>query len=215
MIDYPLVSLSQLARVSDISFFGGEGILSLDIKGRDFTGTNAVLINGYRSPTFVVISDTRLLADIPVSELSKPISTLNVLKTDIVSEVSNSIISFEAVQSAAAIPTENFLVQKVLKYLFTTRGSDIFSPSSGGGLLGLIGAPNTAVSSISAKARVLVRQAVNSMIEDQADSSAPPEAKVQSVQILSVSYSRTHTSLDMRLEITSVAGQRVVAGLSV
>lgn len=215
--DYPLISVSQVARVTSIDFFGGarRGIISLDVRGRDFTGTTAVLINGHRSPTFVVISDSRILVDLPKRVLGESIRTLNVLKTASSSGTSGSIISFEAIADAVNIPDSSFLVQKVLKFLFTNRGSDIFNPSAGGDLLTLIGANETSEGSLASFARLYVSESVNSLIQLQAGSSAPRSQKVQSVEVLSASYSRQDTSLDIRLAITSLEGQRVVAGLSV
>jgi hypothetical protein len=213
--DYPLLALNQLASVEDIAFFGSQGVVSLDIKGKDFKGTSAVLINGHRSPTFVVISDVRLLADVPRAVLGESIKTLNVLKETVQGSTKSSIISFEAITSAAVVPDSTFLVQKVLKYLFTTPGSDIFSPESGGGLLRLLGSTESSTGSLGSLARVYVSNAVDSLIRDQVSSSAPIGQKVQSVTVLEATYSRIHTSLDIRLAITSMTGQRVVAGLSV
>jgi hypothetical protein len=217
MQDYPLLSISQVAFVDDISFFGGAGGrgVSLDIQGREFSGTSAVLINGHRSPTYVVISDSRLLADIPTAVLGESIKTLNVLKVDATTAGRGSVISFEAVSSSAEVPSSSFLVQKVLKYLFTTTGSDIFSPTSGGNLLSLVGGTESSAGSLSSYARIYVRQAVDSLIRDQGGSSSPLAEKVQTVEVLEASYSRIHTSLDIRLAIVSMTGQRVVAGLSV
>lgn len=216
MRDYPLLSVSQVANVTSIDFFGGggRGIVSLDLRGRGFTSTNAVLINGYRSPTFVVISDSRLLADLPRRVLGEPIRTLVVLKSAEASSDDGSVLSFEAISDASEIPDSTFLVQKVLKFLFTDSGSDIFLPS-GGNLLSLLGTNETAEGSLAAYAKLYVSEAVNSLIAIQAESSSPRSQKVQSVEVLSASYSRQDTSLDIRLAITSLEGQRVVAGLSV
>lgn len=219
MIDYPLLSVSQVAKVNSIDFFGGgsRGILSLDIKGRDFTGTTSVLINGHRSPTFVVISDSRILVDLPRRVLGEAIQTLNVLKAASPASTNSagSVISFEAVTDAVDIPDSTFLVQKVLKFLFTTKGSDIFRPNSGGDLLTLIGTAESGEGSLSAYAKLYIADSVNALIRLQAGSSAPRSQKVQSVEVLSASYSRRDTSLDIRLAITSLEGRRVVAGLSV
>lgn len=213
--DYPLLALSQLADVTDISFFGDRGLVSLDITGSDFTGTTAVLINGQRSPTFVVISDTRLLADLPAAVLGEAIRTLYILKEGTTGTTRSTVISFEAITTASTVPNSTFLVQKVLKYLFTTPGSDIFSPTSGGGLLSLLGATESSTGSLASLARVYVSNAVDSLIREQVSSSSPIEQKVQSVTVLAAEYSRVDTSLDIRLAITSMTGQRVIAGLSV
>lgn len=215
MRDYPLLALSQVAKVTNIDFFGNRGLLSLDIKGSEFTGTNAVLINGHRAPTFVVISDSRLLADVPTAAQEGPIRTLVVLKSTIGPQTKGSVISFEAISDAVAVPASTFLVQKVLKALFTTQGSDIFSPNSGGSLLSLLGTTDASTNTLGSYAKIYIDRAVNQLIEEQASSSSRMEEKVQSVEVLEASYSRIHTSLDIRLAITSMAGQTVVAGLSV
>jgi len=217
MRDYPLLAVSQVANVTSIDFFGGgsRGIVSLDLRGRGFSSTNSVLINGFRSPTFVVISDSRILADLPTRVQGEPIRTLVVLKSAEASGDRGSVLSFEAVSEASEIPDSTFLVQKVLKFLFTNVGSDIFLPQSGGNLLSLLGTNETAEGSLAAYAKLYVSEAVNSLIATQAESSSPRSQKVQSVEVLSASYSRQDTSLDIRLAITSLEGQRVVAGLSV
>jgi len=217
MRDYPLLAVSQVADVTTIDFFGGgqHGIVSLDIKGKGFTSTHAVLINGFRSPTFVVISDSRLLADLPARVASEPIRTLVVLKSSEASGDAGSVLSFEAINDVSEISDSTFLVQKVLKFLFTNRGSDLFSPTSGGNLLSLLGTNETSEGSLAAYAKLYVAEAVNSLISIQSGSSSPRSQKVQSVEVLSASYSRQDTSLDIRLAITSLEGQRVVAGLSV
>jgi hypothetical protein len=217
MTDYPLLSVSQIARVNSIDFFGGgrRGIISLDVRGQDFSGTTAVLINGTRSPTFVVISDVRILVDLPRRVLGESIRTLNVLKASTFSGQQGSVISFEAVNDAVTVPDSTFLVQKVLKFLFTTKGSDIFNPSIGGDLLTLMGTNQTSEGTLASYAKLYIRESVSSLIKIQAGSTAPRSQKVQSVEVLSASYSRQDTSLDIRLAITSLEGQRVVAGLSV
>ena len=217
MKDYPLLAINQVAHVDNIDFFGGgsKGILSMDIRGRDFTGLSAVMINGHRSPTFVVLSDSRILADVPRSQLGGPIRSITVLKSDASTSAKGSIISFEAVGTATVVPSSTFLVQKVLKYLFTTPGSDIFSPTSGSGLLSLLGSTESASDSLSGLARLRVREAVSQIITDQALSAAPIEEKVQTIEVLSAAFSRTDTSLDIRLAVISMAGQRIVAGLNI
>lgn len=217
MKDYPLLAINQVAHVDNIDFFGGgsKGILSMDIRGRDFTGLSAVLINGHRSPTFVVLSDTRLLADVPRSQLGGPIRSITALKADAAASPKGSIISFEAVGTATVVPSSTFLIQKVLKYLFTTPGSDIFSPTHGSGLLSLLGSTETSADSLASFARLRVSEAVSQIISDQALSTAPIEEKVQAIEVLSASFSKTDTSLDIRLAVISMAGQRIVAGLNI
>lgn len=217
MKDYPLIAISQVARVTDLSFFGAtRGKISLDVRGREFTGTSAVLVNGHRSPTFVVLSDARLLADIPTSVSGNQIRSINVLKESSAStSAAGTVISFESIPISTTTPSSSLLVQKVLKILLTTRGTDIFSPQLGGDLQTLVGSSQGQGSSVASYAKIYVQQAVSDMIQAQASSSAPMEEKVQDIEVISAEYNEAETSLDLRIAIISMAGQRVVAGLSI
>jgi hypothetical protein len=211
-MDFPLLTFQTVAKVTNLGLFSGGG--SIDVQGRDFTGASAVLINGVRSPTFVIISDTRLLADVPATQLGVPIRSLSVLRrTPAVGE--NSVISFEAAVPSSMAMTSTYLVQKVLKHLLTTPGSDIFSQRTGGGLLNLIGPIPTDPGSIYPLVTLQVRTTVEEIVTQQAaDIGTPPEERLSGVEVIEASYSERDTSLDVRLRIISSSGVSVIAGLS-
>ena len=212
MHDYPLLSFQQSANVDSIDFFGNTS--SLSIVGRGFENTTAVLINGYRSPTFVVLSPTRILADQPPIVLGNPITSITVLKSDI-RDSSASVISFEANLPPIRYSEQTLLVQQYLKILLTTPGSDIFSPRSGGGLLKLIGAVSrgVTVNNIGSYAQLYAQRAATQMIEAQANSTAPMASKLKSVTVLSSQFNVEDTSLDLRISIEAMDGTRASAGL--
>ena len=212
MSDYPLLSFQQSAKISDIGFFGQS--LSLVVEGSSFSNVTSVLVNGYKAPTFVVLSPTKLLADQPTNVVGKPLTSVTVLKSD-VQDSKTSIISFEASLPPIQYSDKTGLVQKFLKLLLTTRGSDIFSPQSGGNLLTLIGAMSggVTVSNLGARASMYVQATASQIISIQATSTAPLAAKLRSVIVLSASYNTADTSLDIRLSIEAMDGSRVIAGL--
>jgi len=212
MNDYHLLSFQQVAKVSNIDFFGAN--LSMDIEGVGFTNLTAVMVNGHRSPAFVVMSPTRVLAHQPAVVVGKPITSITVLKSDI-RESKASVISFEASTPPIAYSPQTLLVQRFLKLLLTNKGSDIFSPSHGGDLLRLVGGVSSGVNigNLSAYASIYVQDAANQLIEAQSKRSDSPDAKLKSVTVLSSEYKLEDTALDIRLSIEAMDGSRAIAGL--
>lgn len=210
-MDFPILAFQHVAKVSDLALFSGGG--SLDIRGRDFTGASAILINGYRSPTFVVMSDTRLLADVPPSQIGVPIRTVSVLRST-TQNSENTVVSFEAAVPSPQVTEATYLVQRVLKALLTTPGSDIFRPTAGGGLLSLIGPVPVDPSAAHALVSLRIEAGVRDLMMSQPGDDSPPSQRLSGVEILSVNYTPSDTSLDVRLRIISAEGTSVVAGVS-
>ena len=211
-MDFPILAFQHVGKVSDLALFSGGG--SLDIRGRDFTGAAAILINGYKSPTFVVISDTRVLADVPQSQFGVPIRTVSVLRTTTANS-ENTVISFEAAVPSMLVTPQTYLVQRVLKILLTTPGTDIFRPSSGGGLLSVIGPTPIDPSAAHALVSLRIQSGVREIISSQtASGPISAEQRLSGVDILSVEYSPGDTSLDVRIRIISANGTSVVAGVA-
>lgn len=210
-MDFPLVAFQSAAKVSGIDFFSGGS--SLDIKGQDFQNTSAVLINGDKSPTFVVLSGTRILADVPSTQFATPIRSVSVLKTE-VDGARSTVISFEAAVPSTMLNASTYLVQRFLKILLTSPSRDIFAPNRGGGLLSLLGPIPVAATAVGALVATKVQTAVSQVLEDQSDRiDLSPEEKLSSVQVLTAEYSARDTALDVRLRLIAESGSSVIAGV--
>lgn len=210
-MDFPLVAFQSTASVQGIEFFSGGS--SVDITGEGFQNTAAVMINGYKSPTFVVLSDTRILADVPAAQFATPIRTVTVLKTEL-DNARSTVISFESAIPSTTQNTSTYIVQKFLKILLSSPGSDIFRPNLGAGLLSLLGPIPVAATAVGALVATKVQTAASSILEDQATQvTLSPDQKLSSVQVLSAEYSARDTALDVRLRIVAESGSSVVAGI--
>jgi hypothetical protein len=210
-MDFPILAFQHVAKITDLSIFGGG--VSLDIKGRDFTDLSAVLVNGYKSPTFVVLSDTRVLADIPATQIGVPIRTLTVLRST-ARNSEDSVVSFESIVPTTRVSGQTYLVQRVLKTLLTTPGRDIFRPESGAGLLSLLGPMPIDSAAAYGLVSLRVQTSVARLIADQVDDpSLPLDQKLSAVEVQSAEYSTADTSLDVRLRIIAANGSSVVAGV--
>jgi hypothetical protein len=212
-MDYPLLAFQQTKNIRQVLFFG-QGT-ALDIRGRNFDDITGVIINGLRAPVFVVVSPTRILADIPSGEVGSVIRSVAVLTSDVRGSTA-SIVSFEAAASAQKMGDTGLLVQRFLKVLLTSPGTDIFTPRVGGGLLSLIGgASQTQQSNMSAMATLYVQRAEEAMVTAQArNPQLSDAAKLGQVTVLQATYSQSETALDIRLQIQALDGSIAVAGLS-
>lgn len=143
-VDYQVLEYRDSAPVREVGIYS-KAPLTLDVRGDAFRDVSAVLVNGVRSPEFIVLSPSRLLAQVPTSQVSSKIGSVAVLVAQ-GRVLPRSVISFQAVVTAGK-RTVGFthLVQSYLKLLLTSPGSDIFSPSSGGGLLSLVGSVGKSV----------------------------------------------------------------------
>jgi|SaaInlV_200m_DNA_6_1039755.scaffolds.fasta_scaffold01637_6 hypothetical protein len=212
-MDYPLLAFQQTKNIQRVTFFG-QGT-ALDIRGLNFRDITGVIVNGVRSPVFVTVSPTRILADIPAGEVGVIIRSVAVLTAN-VSGSKASIVSFEAAVSAQQLGDSGLLVQRFLKVLLTTQGSDIFAPQAGGNLLALIGEISESErQNVEALAMLYVQQAEEVMITSQArNPQLPDSAKLGRVTVLRASYSPQETALDIRLRIQSLDGTVAIAGLA-
>lgn len=211
-MDFPLLQFQEIARVTGLDFFNGG--FSLDVRGTGFEGITAVLINGIRSPVYVVLSDSHLIADIPESELGAPIRTLNVLKLS-QSDYDASVLSFEAITPTSQVNESNEVVQFVVKYLMTSPGSDIFTPTSGGGLLSIIGkdvrqSPTSGILEDKIGAATIALRRAQARRAD-----IPASRKVRSIELVRSAFDEVSLSFDLQLRIVAETGASIVAGLSI
>lgn len=211
-MDFPLLAFQSVAKVSDLAIFSGGS--SVDIRGKDFSGASAILINGYKAPVFVVLNDTRILADMPPAQIGAPIQTVSVLRTSVLNS-EDTVISFEALVPSPAVTSATYLVQRVLKKLLTTPGSDLFEPQSGGGLLSLLGAIPADSSGVYSLVALRVRAVVEDIIAGQtANIGTPPDERLSLVEVVEAAYSEQDSSLDVRLRIVASSGVSVFAGVA-
>lgn len=140
--DFQVVFPQELIRLNKIRFTssGPLGLpRALDIIGEDFRAVDEVLINEIPSPDFLVLSQRRLIAQLPDTLQRAP----NIVAVAVISRTltltPRSLIKFRISDQPGRVNGILRLMQKFLKVLFTLPGSDIFAKRSGGGGLRRIG----------------------------------------------------------------------------
>jgi len=187
----------------------------VDINGADFRSVDEVLINRVASPDVVVLSKTRLLAQVPDSMLSQEILTVNVLSRRL-TVTSRSVLRFRISKTPGKVSGILRLTQKYLKILFTTPGSDIFNRSTGTGAMKAVGSTGSAGNGddIVQNLVVAIDTATRQIISIQSrNSSLPRDERLLSAKVIRASFNKNEGAVDVAVEITSQAGRSATANL--
>lgn len=206
----------QLNRISRVPGTGVRGIpLALVIEGTDFTAVDEVQINSITSPDVIVANRQRLIAQVPDSLTNATLTTVVVLSRRL-TITPRSFLRFRISHSAGRVGGILRLIQLFLKILFTTPGSDIFSPRLGGGVLRNLGATFGAneagdvVSNLAISIQQTSRQIVAVQSRDQR---IPREERLLSARLVSAGFNRAEAALTGTIEVTSQAGTSALANL--
>jgi len=187
----------------------------VDINGADFRSVDEVLINRMASPDVVVLSKTRLLAQVPDSMLSQEILTVNVLSRRL-TVTSRSVLRFRISKTPGKVSGILRLTQKYLKILFTTPGSDIFNRSTGTGAMKAVGSTGSAGNGddIVQNLVVAIDTATRQIISIQSrNSSLPRDERLLSAKVIRASFNKNEGAVNVAVEITSQAGRSATANL--
>lgn len=187
----------------------------VDVNGADFRSVDEVLINKLLSPDVVILSKTRLVAQVPDALADQHIFTVQVLSRRL-TITPRSLLRFRVGKKPGKVSGIQRLLQKFLRILFTTPGTDIFNKSLGGGGLVKVGQTfgmdegsdilSNLIISIDTTARQLIAlQARNP--------SLPLDERLLSAKVTKAGFDKSEGAIDVVVEIVSQAGRAAVANL--
>lgn len=211
-VDYQVLEFKSATPIQEVGIFD-RAPLTLDIRGANFKEVMEVRINGIRSPEFIVLTQRRILAQVPRSQRSAAVGSVTVISAkERLSQ--KAVISFTAAVSSGAVAEGPVrLVQNFLKLLFTTPGSDIFAPNQGGGLLKLIGSIGEAAT-LKARSTLSVGNTQTQMIRIQAqDPRLASSEKLKSARLLLAEFEPQAATLSLRIRLTAVDGSTADANV--
>lgn len=216
-VDFQVVFPQQVIPLNSVRILPGLVPQSLDIVGEDFSAVDQVLINDVVSPDVVVLSKTRLLAQLPPLLTNVHLTSVTVTSRDLTVSP-KSLIKFRVGTVPSKVSGILRLVQIFLKILLTTPNRDIFSPRVGGNALKNIGLTfgkdqsGTIVSDII----VAVDTARKQIISIQSrDPSIPSDERLLAASVTAASYNQTEAALIVSVELTSQAGRAATANIMV
>jgi hypothetical protein len=207
-----LIRLLDVLPVTAVRNAPGVSPRSLLLSGRDFRNVEKVLINGSESPTFFVMSETQLLAEVPELYRNENITAVSVLCSSLTFS-GKSQVSLTAGTRIRKVRGILRLLQTFIRILLRTPGSNIFVPRSGGGLLSRVGDNITNYSA--ADAVVSVDSTRTYIVGVQTSNpSIPPSERLLSAEVINVELNRQEGSLHVTVSLTNHAGETAAATLS-
>lgn len=215
MIDIQVVRLSDVLPVTGIEAVPGVVPRSVMLTGRNFRGIESVYLNDSVAPEFVVISETQVLAQVPIDQRREAIRSAYVLSTQL-SFTEKSLIEFTTGTRPQTASGTLLLVQTFVRILLRTPGTNAFHKESGGGLqqnIGrLIGA--SARDKVGAEFAVAVARTKQQIISSQTPNRRiPPSERLLSASVVGLSVQPRQGSIYMTVGIETHAGTNAAATL--
>ena len=139
MIDFQVVSAKTQLPVQSVSPIRGFQPLSIVVLGTNLNQATEVLFNGVVSPDFIVMSSTRLIVQIPDSQVGQAFKSLQVLGTSLLASSNAVKLELALSNPPSEIGGLSRLTQTWIMEFLTTPGTSVFSPNAGGGGKSLIG----------------------------------------------------------------------------
>lgn len=214
MKDLRIVTAKVILTVYSVSPIRGFLPLSIVAIGKRLDLATEVLYNGVTADEFVVSSSTRLIIRIPPSQVGRAFTDLKVL-APVSAAQQEASLSFGIQRPAKTLSGIDRLVQSWVMVFFTTPGSDVFDPESGGGAKSLIGkTTDRAGKNISADLAMAVERTKQELLRLQSrNQNIPPSEKLLSSSLDTVQFDSDTTVLSARINIQNMLGDAAEVSL--
>lgn len=216
-VDFQIAFPQETVKVSTVRTVPGLPVRTLEVFGDDFRSADEVLMNEVPSPSFIILSKTRILAEVPQALKDSTISSISVLSKRL-TITPRSYIRFRIGRTPSKVRGILRLLQLFLRVLFQTPGTDIFSPKLGGGALVHLGQSVSIEQGTDLVGDFIVsvdnttRQIIQIQSRDQA---IPPDERMLTARVLSAGFNKNETAIIASIEVLSQAGRSAVARLEV
>ena len=185
------------------------GIRALDVIGEDFRSVDTVYINDTMSPDVIIVSPTRLIAQLPEGLQQVPnVQSIAVLSRQLTLTAS-SVLRFILGDTPRTVSGLMRLLQLFVKLLLSEPGSDIFSSSLGGGLLRGLGTTigRDDGDALKTNATIAVDNVSKQIIAIQSrNGTLPRDERLSSAHVLGAAFSRDSGTLFLSVELKNQLG---------
>lgn len=215
-VDLQVVFPQEQIPLSSIRLATGTTNL-LDITGQNFESTESVLINQVESQNFIVLSRTKLLAEIPDVVLNDRITDIIVLARQL-ALTRRSLLKFTLTKNPQMVTGLMKMVQLFLILLLNTKGTDKFEKRRGASALVNIGQSFGAAESqgVVGDFVIAVDTASRQMVGMQGrNQTIPRDERLLIAKVVQARFNKELGALIVSVELTSMAGRAAVANLEV
>ena len=185
------------------------GLRALDVIGEDFRSVDTVYINDMESPDAIVVSATRLLAQLPPSLQQVPdVQSVSVLSRQLTLTAS-SVLRFIIGDTPSGVTGMLRLMQLFVKLFLSEPASDIFNKTLGGGLLRGIGTTfgQEEGDSIRTNAAIAVDTTSKQIISIQSRmGTLPRDERLLNARMLGATFSRATTAMYLSVQLMNQTG---------
>lgn len=214
-IDFQVVFPQNVVPLSGVRYLPGILPRTLEVIGEDFNSIDEVQVNGQTSPSVVVLSQQRMLVQVPDNVYDR-VTSIEVISNRL-TLANRSLLRFRLGSSPTKVSGMLRLVQLFVKVLFTTQGSDIWSQQSGGNALKDLGRSFSAMASrgIIGDFIIAVDQTTKQIIAAQAkDPSIPMDERLMKATVTSVNFNKNEGALVPTIELMNQTGQPAITSLT-
>lgn len=214
MFDLQAIKLQDVVPVRSVREISQSPVRLFRVLGKDFRAVTEVFLNDIAAPGFIVESREMMVVEGPV--------TLGTAKVGSVLVVSSSFTLTESSRVLASLGKTRAegtlrLLQLFVKILLTTPGSDIFAPHVGGGLQQFVGRVVTDgnqadITGLFIRAVAQTRSQIMAM--QASNPSIPPDEKLSSARVVSVTFDANTSSLQGRVALGTLAGKSALVNLA-
>ncbi len=215
--DFQVVFPQEAIEITSVRLLPGVTPKTLEIMGKDFRSVDEVRINESTSPSVIVLSKTKLLAQVPTTLGSSTVQSVDVTSRQL-TVTKKSLLRLRIGRTPSKVKGILRLLQLYLMILLKEPGTDIFSQNTGGDALKNVGRTfgrgqgGNIVSDFVLSNTIAVRQII--AIQGR-DPSIPRDERLLSARVLAAHYSQRETALIVSVEINSQAGHAATANIMV
>jgi hypothetical protein len=208
MKDFRIVHAKSILKVHSVAPIRGFLPPSVVVVGERLDRTREVLYNGLQANEFIVSSASRLIVRIPESQVGKELSDLQVLSSVSLTRL-DTLISLELSKPPKQVEGIDRLIQAWLMIFYTTPGSDIFNPSSGGGVQTLIGrSTDRTGKNVAADLVEAIDRTRQELLRIQTGNARiPPSERLLSAELQGIQFDPNSTLLSARVSIRNVLSE--------
>lgn len=201
MVDIQLMSVKYLAKISSIDVIDTT-TRTISIIGKDFINVHKVIFAGEEIKNYLVVSQSEIqfVMPPPPVDLNKPAKVIIDSTNDLLDGVRSSSIDI-ALNTQKGSSGFSRVLQKFLKILLTSKGSNIFNLKEGTSLVDLIGGNFKDLSIVD----LSVDEAFTQIKDSQTDV-LPPEEMITGVSVINSYFDPRRASINIELEVETADG---------